>query len=89
MQAGAQLPQGPPSGAQGQALNQLKNRRKIRRLHKTDDSTVEFAGRELSLAQLVVMVLGVMIIGVLGYILVVREMHDQPSRRPKLKHQEV
>jgi hypothetical protein len=39
MQAASQLPSGPPSQAAQQPLNQLKNRRKIRHLHKNDDST--------------------------------------------------
>ena len=39
MQAAAQLPSAPPSQAAQQPLNQLKNRRKVRQLQKTDTST--------------------------------------------------
>ena len=47
MEASAQLPATPPSPLQ--PLNQLKNRRKVRELHRADGGTATVAGRELTL----------------------------------------
>ena len=47
MKASAQLPATPPSPLQ--PLNQLKNRRKVRELHRADGGTATVAGRELTL----------------------------------------